>query len=68
MPNRIREFLEKKGWTQRDLSTAVDCSEFQINSYVNGRQSPRLELALKIARALDTTVEELFQTPSEIVN
>ena len=46
--------------TQQQLSEMVGCSRQTINSIEKGKFNPSIELVLKMARALNTTVEEIF--------
>lgn len=46
--------------TQQQLADLVGCSRQTINSIESGKFNPSIELVLKLAAALQTTVEELF--------
>jgi putative transcriptional regulator len=46
--------------SQQQLAAAVCASRQTIRSLERGRSTPSVTLALAIARALDSTVEELF--------
>ena len=46
--------------TQAELAEAVDVSRQTIIAVERGDYAPSVFLALRIARALDTTVEQLF--------
>jgi putative transcriptional regulator len=46
--------------TQDDLAAIVGASRKTISSIERGASIPSVTLALALARALDTTVEELF--------
>ena len=59
--NQVREHREKKEITQEQLSRELDVSRQTVNSIENGKYNPSLELALKMAEAFDTEVEEIFQ-------
>jgi putative transcriptional regulator len=48
------------GLTQGELAAIVGTSRETISSLERGASIPSVTLALSIARALDTTVEELF--------
>lgn len=61
MKNRIRELRKAMGSRQEDLATAVGVSRQTIIAIENDKYNPTLELAMKLARYLETTVEELFQ-------
>jgi putative transcriptional regulator len=61
--NRLREARTARGWTQADLAERVGVTRKTINTVENGVFVPSTVLALKLARALGMTVEQLFQLP-----
>ena len=61
MTNRIKELRKAKGYRQEDLAAALGVSRQTIIAVENNKYTPTLELAMKLARYLQTTVEELFQ-------
>ena len=61
MTNRIKELRKAKGYRQEDLAAALGVSRQTIIAVENTKYNPTLELAMKLARYLQTTVEELFQ-------
>lgn len=58
--NRIKEVLEEKRRTQTWLAEQMGKSYNMVNSYVQNRQQPRLEVLTEIARILDVDVRELI--------
>ena len=46
---------------QEDLADKVNVTRQTINAIENNKYDPTLELAMKLARILNTTVEDLFQ-------
>ena len=60
MTNRIKELRKAKGYRQEDLAAALGVSRQTIIAVENNKYNPTLELAMKLARCLGTTVEELF--------
>ena len=60
MKNRIRELRKAMGSRQEDLATAVGFSRQTIIAIENDKYDPTLALAMRLARHLGTTVEELF--------
>jgi len=60
MENKIKIFRTIKGFTQDQLANEIKCTRQTINAIEKGKYSPSLELAFKLARILDTTIEELF--------
>lgn len=61
LKNHLREERARRNLTQADLATMVGVSRKTINTVENGVFIPSTVLALRLARALDTTVEKLFQ-------
>lgn len=58
--NALRAHRKAAGFTQADLAERVEVSRKTINTVENGVFVPSTVLALKLARALDTSVEALF--------
>ncbi|WP_425230538.1 helix-turn-helix transcriptional regulator [Sphingomonas sp.] len=54
------------GLTQQELATLVQVSRKTVNTVENGVFIPSTILSLKLARALNVSVEQLFQLPNEI--
>ncbi len=65
LANTLREARAERGWTQAELAERVGVSRKTINTVENGVFIPSTTLALKLARALQTTVEALFRLPTE---
>ena len=63
--NRLREERARLGLTQADLATLVGVSRKTINTVENGVFVPSAVLAIRLARALGTTVESLFHLLDE---
>lgn len=61
--NRLRERRSRLNLTQADLAAMVEVSRKTINTVENGVFIPSTVLALRLARALGTSVESLFQLP-----
>lgn len=57
---RLREMRTEAGLTQAQLAEMIGVSRKTINTVENGVFVPSTTLALKLARALKTRVEELF--------
>ena len=58
--NTLREHRARARLTQAELADLVRVSRKTINTVENGVFIPSTVLALRLARALDTTVERLF--------
>lgn len=63
--NRLREERSRRKLTQAELAALVGVSRKTINTVENRVFVPSTVLALRLARALDTTVEALFQLPEQ---
>jgi len=61
MKNTIKVERAKKNWTQADLAKLIGISRQGLNSIETGKFIPSTVLALRMAKAFDTTVEVLFQ-------
>ncbi|MTK13811.1 MAG: helix-turn-helix transcriptional regulator [Clostridiaceae bacterium] len=60
MKNRIKEFRRRLGYRQEDLAVKMNVTRQTINAIENNKYNPTLELAMKLAKFLETSVEELF--------
>jgi putative transcriptional regulator len=63
--NRIKEVLEEKGIKQKWLAEQLGKSYNMVNSYIQNRQQPRLEILFEIAQILNVEVKELIQEKSK---
>ena len=61
--NNLEKLRKSSGLTQQDLSLAAEVSRKSINAIENGVYVPSTVLALKIARTLKCSVEDLFELP-----
>ena len=60
MKNNIRELRKQFGFRQEDIATTLGVTRQTINAIENEKYNPTLELAMKLAKLLNTTVDELF--------
>ncbi len=60
--NRIKVVLNEKGKKQTWLADKLGKSYNMVNSYVQNRQQPRLEVLIEIAEILDVDVKELLES------
>ena len=63
--NRIKKVLESKGIKQTWLAEKLGKSYNMVNSYVQNRQQPRLEVLMEIADILDVDVKDLIVSNKE---
>lgn len=61
MKNKIAEFRKAQNLTQRQLAEKLNIYYQVLQRWENGERAPTVETALRLARVLNTTVEELFQ-------
>ncbi len=61
MKNNVREYREYNGVSLRWLARKVGCGTSTLCDIEKGRSVPNVRLAIRIARALGTTVEELWE-------
>lgn len=60
MKNEVREYRKAEGISQGELADAVGVSRQTINAIERDRYDPSLELAFKLARHFDCSIEDLF--------
>ena len=60
MKNTIEQRRKERGMTQQTLAAAVGVSRQTIISLENGKYSPSIELAFRLAKLFDASIEELF--------
>ena len=66
MTYRIKEMLDQKGITQKELSEKTGITEPAISHYVKGDRVPRGANLVKIAKALGTTADDLLSGDREM--
>jgi len=63
--NRLREIRNAAGLTQADVADMIGVSRQTVNYIENGTFCPSTYLALRLARELKVSVEELFHLKEE---
>lgn len=61
MKNNVREYREYKGVSLRWLARKVGCGTSTLCDIEKGRSVPNVRLAIRIARVLGTTAENLWE-------
>ena len=61
--NNLEELRKAAGLTQQELSESAEVSRKSINAIENGVYVHSTVLALKIAKTLNCSVEDLFKIP-----
>ena len=64
--NRIKEVLEEKGIKQKWLAEQLGKSYNMVNSYIQNRQQPRLEILFEIAEILQVDAKELLKSKTNV--
>ena len=60
LSNRVRELREAQGLSQAALANTIRLTRQSVLAIETGRSTPAVDVALRLARALDCTVEALF--------
>ena len=60
--NRIKEVLEERGITQTWLAEHLGKSYNMVNSYVQNRRQPSIEILFEIGKLLKIDPKELLRT------
>lgn len=63
--NKLKTLRKERGLTQAALAELTEVSRKTINTVENGVFVPSTILALTIAKALETSVEEIFYLDSK---
>ena len=65
MRTRIKELREKRNLTQEALAEKVDVTRQTILFLEKGKYNPSLRLAYRIARVLNSKIEDVFSFEDE---
>lgn len=60
MQNNIKELRRARGLRQEDLADLLGVSRQTIVAMENNKYNPTLELAMRVARLLERSVEDIF--------
>ena len=60
MKNRVKEYRKQYKLTQEELANKLGVTRQTIIAVENDKYNPTLELAMRLAKYLNTTIEELF--------
>lgn len=63
----LRELLEERKLTQKDLANMSGLAECAISYYVHGQKIPGLRAIINIAYALEISIDELIDFGDAIV-
>ncbi|WP_315305797.1 helix-turn-helix domain-containing protein [Enterococcus devriesei] len=68
MSNLVRETRISKGITQTKLAEMANISRPYLSDIEKGDSNPSAQIAISIARSLDTTVENIFLSDLSYMN
>lgn len=57
----LKEYRERKGFTQNELGVLVGVTQGAIAQFENGSSLPNIKTAVRIAEALGVTCEQLVK-------
>ncbi len=58
--SRVKEMRKKRHWTQKELANRVDVRFQLLNKHEGGQHIPPADTLIRLAKALDTTVDYLL--------
>lgn len=64
----LAEMRQEKNLTQEQLAQKINVSRKAISHYETGRAKPSLDVAVKLAKALGVSVEEIYEAWGESKN
>ncbi|MFA9377581.1 MAG: helix-turn-helix transcriptional regulator [Lachnotalea sp.] len=60
MKNKLEEIRKERGIRQEELAKELEVSRQTISSLEKGRYNPSIQLAFKVARYFNMSIEEIF--------
>ena len=63
--NRVKQYRDQAGMTQLELAVKAGMTPPAVSEIEAVKREPVLFTALKLARALETTVDDLFELEKE---
>jgi putative transcriptional regulator len=61
MKNRLRVLRAERDWSQAELADRVGVSRQTVNALETGKYDPSLELAFRLAKLFELSIEEVFE-------
>ena len=65
---KIRALRKEKGWSQQELGNQADINYKFLGEIERGQQNPTVNIMIKISKALNIDLPELFRFEHEILN
>jgi transcriptional regulator with XRE-family HTH domain len=66
--DKLKEMLNKNGLKAADLARATGLSEAAISDYLKGKKEPRGRQSIAIAKALNVSLDTLWETGYDNTN
>ena len=60
MENRVKDWREKRSWSQGELARRLGVSRQTINAVETDKYDPSLPLALRMAKLFAVSVDQIF--------
>lgn len=60
--DKIKMLMKAQNLTQKELALKANITEASMSKYISGDRTPRLDVVVKIAKALDVSVDDLAET------
>ena len=65
---RIRMLMEQRGLSQKELANLSNITEASLSKYLSGERTPRIDILLNIARALNVSIDLLLGGEKTAIN
>jgi transcriptional regulator with XRE-family HTH domain len=65
LAENIKKIRKKKGWSQKELGEMIGSHLSHINRIETGKQNPSLEVLIKLADALEVSIDGLVRGSEE---
>lgn len=66
--DRLKMLRENEGWTQGQLADKTGINRSTLMNYENSYRLPKIDIAIKLAKAFNMSVEELFGDVDKEIN
>lgn len=60
LSERIKMFMKEKGLSQKELAKLSGITEASMSKYLSGERTPRIDVIVNLANALQITTDELI--------
>ena len=63
---KVKELMNEKNISQRDLANAIKINESAMSRYISGERTPRIDILTKIARFFNVSIDELMDDSFDV--